>query len=361
MGELHDLIREATHRVTPTLWHDSTGRYFLHAFGIDEMSEVEAKSQKQTLGWEAMDRRKFILGTGSVTLAGVAPSGPSFGQTPQRKRTIVDAQIHMWRPNSAEKPWVPGTRPQIWEPMSIERVIAMIDDAGVERIVVVPPTLEGERYDYGQEAARRYPGRFATMGHVRLEDRNEVNRLATWRQQPALLGVRLNIVGEQEKFLIDGASDWFWAAAQQYEIPVMFLTRGKLALFGPIAERFPKLSLIIDHMGVSSEALQQGLLSETIKTAAALAKYPNIAVKLSATPLFSKEAYPWHDMDDNIHRLFDAYGPKRCFWGTDVTNSYAKASYRQRVTHFTEELKFLSQDDLDWVMGRALLERLRWS
>jgi len=28
---------------------------------------------------------------------------------------------------------------------------------------------------------------------------------------------------------------------------------------------------------------------------------------------------------------------------------------RQRVTHFTEELSFLSESDKDWVMGRAIL------
>jgi hypothetical protein len=31
------------------------------------------------------------------------------------------------------------------------------------------------------------------------------------------------------------------------------------------------------------------------------------------------------------------------------------------VTHFTEELRFLSEDDKDWIMGRAIVERLRWA
>ena len=43
-----------------------------------------------------------------------------------------------------------------------------------------------------------------------------------------------------------------------------------------------------------------------------------------------------------------------------MTNSFARSTYGQRVTHFTEELPFLSQDDKDWVMGRAILTRLRW-
>src|SRR5438105_12441717 len=46
----------------------------------------------------------------------------------------------------------------------------------------------------------------------------------------------------------------------------------------------------------------------------------------------------------NVRRVFDAFGPRRCFWGTDMTNSFTKACYRQRVTHFTEELDFLSED-----------------
>jgi hypothetical protein len=50
----------------------------------------------------------------------------------------------------------------------------------------------------------------------------------------------------------------------------------------------------------------------------------------------------------------------RCYWGTDLTNSYHKASYRRRIAHFTETLDFLSNEDKEWVMGRAILERLGW-
>jgi predicted TIM-barrel fold metal-dependent hydrolase len=141
----------------------------------------------------------------------------------------------------------------------------------------------------------------------------------------------------------------------------MFLTTGQAPLFARIAERHPQLILIIDHMGGSSEALRNKILPATIDQAAALAKYPNVSVKLSAAPFYSTEPYPFRDMTRYIRLLFDAYGPRRCYWGTDITNSFAKASYRQRVTHFTEELDFLSEDDKDWIMGRAIVERLGWA
>ena len=281
------------------------------------------------------------------------PAAPS-------RRQIVDAHIHMWPPNTPQRPWVTGRRPQLPEPFTIERVVPMIDEAGVDRVVIVPPTLEGDRLDYGQEAARRYPGRFGIMGLINLSDPTTARRLPTWKEQLGVLGIRLNIRVDQAAWLTDGTADWFWPAAEKAGIPVMFLTTGETPRFAAIAERHPQLALIIDHMGVSSETARNRKLAEAIDQSAALAKYPNVSVKLSSAPSFSSEPYPYRDMTPHIRRLFDAYGPRRCYWGTDVTNSYAKASYRQRVTHFTEELSFLSEADKDWIMGRAIVERLQW-
>jgi predicted TIM-barrel fold metal-dependent hydrolase len=277
------------------------------------------------------------------------------------RRVIVDAHVHMWPANTPERPWVPGSRPQLPEPFTIERVVPMIDDAGVDRVVIVPPTLEGDRLDYGQEAAKRYPGRFGVMGLINLNDPATARRLPTWREQPGVLGIRLNITGEQAQWLKDGTADWFWPAAETAGIPVMFLTTGQTLQFAAIAERHPQLALIIDHMGVSSETLRNNKLPEAIDQSVALAKYPNVSVKLSSAPRFSSQPYPFRDMTPHIRRLFDVYGPCRCYWGTDVTNSYSKVSYRQRVTHFTEQLSFFSEEDKDWIMGRAIIERLRWS
>jgi predicted TIM-barrel fold metal-dependent hydrolase len=114
-------------------------------------------------------------------------------------------------------------------------------------------------------------------------------------------------------------------------------------------------------MGLTADVAQAGRTATAVDHVLSLAKYPNVSVKLSASPGNSMEAYPFRDMDTHIHRLFDAYGPRRCYWGTDMTNSFVKATYKQRITHFTEELKFLSEDDKDWVMGRAIVERLGWT
>jgi hypothetical protein len=43
-----------------------------------------------------------------------------------------------------------------------------------------------------------------------------------------------------------------------------------------------------------------------------------------------------------------------------ATRVPATRSYRQTVTHVTEELDFLSTGDLEWMMGRGLADCLRW-
>jgi predicted TIM-barrel fold metal-dependent hydrolase len=313
-------------------------------------------------------RRRLLT---SLTAAGAAlAAGRALPTFADSRRLIVDSQIHLWPASTPERPWVPGTQPQLPEPFAIERVIPMLDEAGVDRVVIVPPTLEGERLDYAQEAVKRYPGRFAIMARLPLDKPDRAQRLPTLRDQPGVLGVRLNFVGHQAAWLNDGTADWFWPAAEKAGLPVMFLTSGQTSLFANIAERHPQLTLIVDHMGVgaglrphpdASGVVRKNAVPEAIAETAALARYPNVSVKLSSVPLISTEAYPFPDTFPHIRRLFDAFGPQRCHWGTDVTNSLARATYRQRVTQFTEELTFLSEDDKDWIMGRSIMERLRWA
>ena len=280
---------------------------------------------------------------------------------PARKRTIVDAQVHLWKAESEDWKWVPGRKPQLPEPFSIEKLMSLMDEAGIDRAVIVPPSWPGDRNDYGLEAARRYPNRFAVMGRLSLQNPESVALLPKWKEQPGMLGVRLTFMREQSALLASGAADWFWPAAEKAGLPVMFLAPNNIPKFAPIAERHPGLRLIIDHMSLMQEIAQERRIGRAIDDVVALAKYPNVSVKLSSAPTYSFDPYPWRDMTEHLKRCFDAYGPRRCYWGTDLTNAFAKSTYRQRITHFTEELPFLSEEDKDWLMGRAILARLGWA
>src|SRR3954451_3280113 len=231
-----------------------------------------------------MQTRRNFIGTTLVAGAALTAGAQQARPQPASKRTIVDAQVHFWKANSPDWAWDPGARPQLPEPFTIERVLPLMDEAGVDRVVIVPPGLN-DRNDYALEAARRYPNRFAIMGRVPLHDPKSAALLPTWKQQPGMLGVRVTFNTPQTlAWLSDGTADWFWPAAEKSGLAVMFLAVGAVPGFARIAERHPQLTLIIDHMGLNSSSRPNRVtenIPAAIDQAIELAKYPNVSIKLS--------------------------------------------------------------------------------
>jgi predicted TIM-barrel fold metal-dependent hydrolase len=133
----------------------------------------------------------------------------------------------------------------------------------------------------------------------------------------------------------------------------------RLPEIGELAARCPGLKLIVDHMGFARATMDEKA-GPGADRMIALARHPNVFVKVSALPCFSTEPYPFQNLREPLRRVIEAFGPRRSFWGSDITRVPPTCSLRQVVTHFTEELDFLSSSDLEWIMGRGLAECLRW-
>jgi L-fuconolactonase len=276
---------------------------------------------------------------------------------------IIDSQVHIWAENTPERPWAPNMegRAHLPEPLTAERLIGMMDEADVDAAILVPPSLEGDRNDLALAAAQKYRNRFAVMGRIDLTKPEARAALPAWREQPGMLGLRLTFHRPDTRAqLTDGTADWLWPAAEQHGIPVMVHAPDGLPRLADIAQRHPGLTLIVDHMGFGRETMDANAPAGAERVAA-LARCRNVFVKVSALPCFSSEPYPFRNLNEPLRRVIEAFGPQRCFWGTDLSRMLEHCSYRQGVTHFTEELDFLSPDDLVWVMGRGLQECLRWS
>jgi predicted TIM-barrel fold metal-dependent hydrolase len=161
-----------------------------------------------------LSRRAFInttLGAGAALAVPGARTGSAQAPAqPVRKRLIVDSQVHLWKAETPDWKWVPGLTPQLPEPFTIERLVPLMDEGGVDRVVVVPPSWPGDRNDYGLEAAKRYSDRLAVMGRIALKNPEAAALLPKWREQPGMLGVRLTFLGPAQPWLTDGTADWFW-------------------------------------------------------------------------------------------------------------------------------------------------------
>jgi L-fuconolactonase len=272
---------------------------------------------------------------------------------------IVDAQIHVWAPETPQRPWLRAGDAHLPRPFGYEDLRVEMARAGVDRAVLIPPAWEGDRVDFVLEAAAQYPDRFAAMGRIAVQDPRGAALLPDWKRQPGMLGIRLSFQKEHNRhWMRDGTADWFWPAAEQCGIPVMVFAPDWPAELRAIAINHPRLKLIVDHMGLRRE--QDADAAAAIERTMGLADCPNVFVKVTSVPLYSSEPYPYRNLHDPLRRLIGAFGPRRAFWGTDLTRIWSRCSYRQCVTLFTQELDFLSADDLEWVMGRGLMECLEW-
>ena len=274
--------------------------------------------------------------------------------------TIIDAQVHIWPPETAARPYITqdASKPHRSESLTYDLLLREMTIAGVDRVILVPPSWEGHRNDYALEAAQKYADRFAVMGKVPLNDPASKDRIASWLQQPGMLGFRISFRHSgTHSFLDDGTADWFWAECERYDIPVMIFAPFAVAKIGAIAERHPGLRVIVDHMGLNVQWKGKDL-GPGIDVLVKFARMKNVGVKASCLPCYVAEPYPFSTLHPQIRRVFDAFGPQRIFWGTDL--SQMPCGYRQAVTLFTEELDFLSAQDKEWIMGRALAQWLRW-
>jgi len=273
---------------------------------------------------------------------------------------INDAQVHIWAPETPERPWSQHGKTHAHRavPLGKDELLREMDAAGVRRAVLVPPSFEGDRNDLVLEAARLHPDRFGIMGRVSVEHPEARNVLRNWKEQPGMLGVRMTFHKEpQRSWLLEGKIDWFWEAAERYEIPVMVFAPGVVPKIAEVAARHPKLRLVMDHLALPLH-VRDAALKEAIAPVLTLARYPNVAVKASALPKYVTEPYPFRSLHPYIERVIQAFGRQRVFWGSDFTG--LQCTYRQAVTLFSEELAFLSDADKEWIMGRGIATWLDW-
>ena len=77
---------------------------------------------------------------------------------------------------------------------------------------------------------------------------------------------------------------------------------------------------------------------------------------------------PFPKMQTYLRQIYDAFGPQRMFYGTDLTRltywsvngSRRQSSYRESVDLFAEALPWLSQADKEQILGLAVCNWIGW-
>src|SRR4051812_6569055 len=162
----------------------------------------------------------------------VRPPQAGTGRQDCVRAVIVDAHIHLWEkgtPRAAHRQ----------APYSKDDALADMAAAGVDAAVIQPPAWDPDADRIAMEAAALHPRKFAVLASFPLQE---------LKRQPGVLGLRYIFSQPQHAALFEQEDPW--QDAQARGIPVALALGENLLRLAKVAERFPALKLLVDHLGV---------------------------------------------------------------------------------------------------------------
>ena len=274
---------------------------------------------------------------------------------------IIDSQVHAYEANTPKRPWhvVPNWPAHV----TGDEMVAAMDRVGVDGAIFIS-AFSMYRFDasYAMEVQRAHPGRFALVKPVDPDNPAVADVIADWKKTPGTVGVRIMLPKEAGRDPLDPGLGRILHAAAQHDLPVNLLCWDNLDAGTTLIDRHPDTRIILDHLGILQPGVPPAPTAPwaDLPQVLALAKRPNVVIKVSGACTLSREPYPFADIWDPLARVFDAWGFERCLWGTDWTRAAAVVSYEQGVEPFRVTDR-LSESERAMLMGGACAKAYGWS
>jgi predicted TIM-barrel fold metal-dependent hydrolase len=274
----------------------------------------------------------------------------------------IDAQVHAYERDHPGRPW----HAVLAGPPSVtgEQMVAAMDDAGVDGAILVSP-ITMYRYDasYALEVHKRHPGRFALVKPVDPTDPAVADVIADWKRTPGTVGIRILLIrGGYTEDPADPGLNRVLAEAARLSFPLALHIAGRLDQGIELIRRHPDTQIIVDHLGLVQPHVPPVPAEPwaDLPRVLALAKHPNVAIKITGACTLSREGFPFRDIWDPICRVIDAFGIDRCLWGTDWTRAVNFLTYAQGVDAFRVTDR-ISDTDKVKLMGGNVARIYGWS
>ncbi len=263
---------------------------------------------------------------------------------------IIDSHVHVWKADP-RYPWAKETAKPPDKDATPEMLLALMKANAVERTVIIQVIYYRWDNSYLADVLKQYPRVFRGVARVNPEDPGAPDHLSRLVKEQGFRGVRLSPAG-------DAAGDWIrgalmpplWSRCRDLKVPMTILAPvSRMPDVARLADRFPDLTVVIDHMA-DCPLDRPAELEKLI----ALTRYPRVFVKVSHTWSLSKQPYPYRDAQEQVKRLYDAFGPKRLMWGTDWPMCERHCTYAQTLAMVRDEMRFLSDEDRRWMLSKTV-------
>ena len=273
----------------------------------------------------------------------------------------IDAQVHAYERDHPGRPWAAVLHgpPEV----TGADLVAAMDAVGADGAVLVS-AFTMYRYDasYAMDVYAAHPGRFALVKPVDPTDPGVGETIADWAKTKGAVAIRIMMRGDVATDPADPGLNRVLAAAGRHNLPVNLLAYGRLPQVAEMAARNPDTRLVIDHLGIPQpfEPPAPPEPFADLPAVLALAKSPNVVLKITGACTLSHQPYPYKDIWDPLARIFDAWGLDRCLWGTDWTRAVGLLTYKQGVDAFRVTDR-LSDSERETLMGGTLRRVYGWT
>jgi len=276
---------------------------------------------------------------------------------------IVDTHVHVWEIDPPKYPIGP-TAPN-WtalpdEPGTADELLAEMDTHGVDWTVLVQTSWSTWDNGYIADSVARFPDRFVGHGLIDPQDLHNADQVHYWIKERGLAGFRFHpMYYPDEKILLLPQNDAMWEAIAALGAIIQFHLRAEFAdQVAVIAERYPHLILILDHMGYPQPHEQEAIAS--FQPIVDLARYDNIYLKLSDVAGRSRESFPYEDVHPFIKLLHRAFSAERMVWGTGYPGHHRlKHNWpplAEELRLIREGLPFLTGAEKERILGGTAAE-----
>ena len=263
---------------------------------------------------------------------------------------IIDAHLHVWRAvRNHPSPAITVVSP--CSDVPTELLKQYMGEHGVDKAVLVQPLYPGEDNSYVVDSAAADPEHLAAVCYVDPRKVDAAERLKYWVTDRGCKGLRMRpLVEGEDKIFGKPESYIVWEVAQNLGIAVNLLMDCEhIPVLSEIAERFPKVPLLIDHM--AHPDVRAGRNSPAFASLLSISKFPQISIKVTGYYYHSNESWPYTDCHDIFKALYETFGPKRLIWGSDFPHVILNSSYASVLALQERYYTFLTDVDLAFIMG----------
>ena len=264
---------------------------------------------------------------------------------------IIDPHVHVWT-HDPKYPFARETKTPPAQDALPETLLGLMKANGVHQTVLVQVIHYRWDNNFVADVRAKHPKVFMAVGRVNPADAHAADNLEYWTKSRGLHGVRLSPAnGPEGDWITDhDHMDPLWKRAQTLKVPMCILCPvQRLPDVARLIERFPELAVCIDHMADCPIGDRDNLAKLL-----ALKRFPRVYVKISHLWSLSRQAYPYRDTHDQLRQVYDAFGRERLMWGTDWPILERHCSYAQALRLYREEIKFFSDEDRQWILGRTV-------